>query len=178
MNVLAQYRHHLDRLTPDQQFGFRQGIPQPCHNESILHKCDLRSRHDVDWSTRYKNYIQRWTSKREHIARGKMAIGSLGYHDPYMVWYCSITIQFLTQIGSFHELLTTSIHQRYDTAAPNDLHICRLCTTVLEAIHEMNRLDAPFSVDVTTQPQPQSGHVRPIGRGPGMRKIRHTPVVA
>ena len=95
--------HRFDKVL--QQFGFRQGIPQPCHNESILHKCDLRSRHDVDWSTRYKNYIQRWTSKREHIARGKMAIGSLGYHDPYMVWYCSITIQFLTQIGSFHELL-------------------------------------------------------------------------
>ena len=69
-------------------------------------------------------------------------------------------------------------HQRYDSAPPNDLHICRLCTIVLKAIHEMNRLDAPFSVDVTTQPQPQSGHVRPTGRGPCMRKIRHTPVVA
>ena len=28
-----------------------------------------------------------------------------GYHDPYMVRYLSITIQFLTRGGSFHELL-------------------------------------------------------------------------
>ncbi|RVX08123.1 Serine/threonine-protein phosphatase 7 long form-like [Vitis vinifera] len=128
MHVLAQYRHHLDPLTADQiiwqpyvddmNFGFRQGIPQPCDNESILHKCDLRGRHDVDWTTRHGDYIRRWSSRREHIARGEMAIGSLGYHDPYMVW---------------------------------------LCTTVLEAIHEMDRLDAPFSVDATTQLQPPSG---------------------
>ncbi|RVW39445.1 Serine/threonine-protein phosphatase 7 long form-like [Vitis vinifera] len=130
MHVLAQYRHHLDRLTADQiiwqpyvddmnhrldrvlrKFGFRQGIPQSCDNESILHKCDLRGRHDVDWTTRHGDYIRRWRSRREHIARGKMAIGSLGYHDSYMVW---------------------------------------LCTTVLKAIHEMDRLDAPFSVDATT----------------------------
>ncbi|RVW25042.1 Serine/threonine-protein phosphatase 7 long form-like [Vitis vinifera] len=151
MHVLAQYRHHLDRLTADQpyvddmnvglpdyctagkdiwctisplicfhiiewhrpdqvlqQFGFRQGIPQPCDNESILHKCDLRGRHDVDWTTRHGDYIRRWSFRREHIARGKMAIGSLGYHDPYMVWYRSITIRFLTRTGSFHELLPTS----------------------------------------------------------------------
>ncbi|XP_059596247.1 uncharacterized protein LOC109122076 [Vitis vinifera] len=80
-----------------------------------------------------------------------MAIGSLGYHDPYMVWYRSITIRFLTRTGSFHELLTTSIHQIYDIAPPDDFRIRRLCTTVLEAIHEMDRLDAPFSVDATTQ---------------------------
>ncbi|WJZ84265.1 hypothetical protein VitviT2T_003876 [Vitis vinifera] len=148
MHVLAQYRHHLDRLTADRpyvddmnvslpnyctarkdiwctisplicfhiiewhrpdrvlrQFGFRQGIPQPCDNESILHKCDLKGRHDVDWTTRHGDYIQRWSSRHEHIARGEMAIGSLGYHNPYMVWYHSITIRFLTRTGSFHELL-------------------------------------------------------------------------
>ena len=42
----------------------------------------------------------------------------------------------------------------------------------------MNRLDAPFSVDATTQLQPRSGDVRPTQRGPRMREIRHTPVVA
>ncbi|KAL6342251.1 hypothetical protein AAG906_006874 [Vitis piasezkii] len=148
------------------RFGFRQGIPQPCDNESILHKCDLRGRHDVDWTTRHGDYIRRWSSRREHIARGEMAIGSLGYHDPYMVWYRSITIRFLTRTGSFHELLTTSIHQIYDIAPPDDFRIRRLCTTVLEAIHEMDRLDAPFSVDATTQLQPPSGDVRPTRRGP------------
>ncbi|RVX02742.1 Serine/threonine-protein phosphatase 7 long form-like [Vitis vinifera] len=171
----------LQQIRPDRvlrQFGFRQGIPQPCDNESILHKCDLRGRHDVDWTTRHGDYIRRWSSRREHIARGEMAIGSLGYHDPYMVWYRSITIRFLTRTGSFHELLTTSIHQIYDIAPPDDFRIRRLCTTVLEAIHEMDRLDAPFSVDATTQLQPPSGDVRPTRRGPRTREIRHTPAVA
>ena len=59
----------------------------------------------VYWTTQHGDYIRRWTFRHEHIARGEMAIGSLGYHDPYMVWYRSITIQFLTQTGSFHELL-------------------------------------------------------------------------
>ncbi|RVX07531.1 Serine/threonine-protein phosphatase 7 long form-like [Vitis vinifera] len=160
MHVLAQYRHHLDRLTADQiiwqpyvddmnvglpdyctaweryMFGFRQGIPQPCDNESILHKCDLRGRHDVDWTTRHGDYIR---------------VGALG---------------------------TTSIHQIYDIAPPDDFRIRRLCTTVLEAIHEMDRLDAPFSVDATTQLQPPSGDVRPTRRGPRTREIRHTPAVA
>ncbi|KAL6328684.1 hypothetical protein AAG906_003369 [Vitis piasezkii] len=81
------------------QFGFHQGIPQPCDNELSLHKCDLRGRHDVDWTTRHGDYIRRWSSRREHIATSEMAIGSLGYHDPYMVWYRSITIRFLTRLG-------------------------------------------------------------------------------
>ena len=48
---------------------------------------------------------------------------------------------------------------------------------VLKAIHEMDRLDAPFSVDATTQLQPRSEDVRPTRRGPCTREIRHTPVV-
>ncbi|KAL6342689.1 hypothetical protein AAG906_013095 [Vitis piasezkii] len=156
MHILAQYRHHLDRLTTNQVIKV----------------------HDVDWTTQHGDYIRRWSSRREHIARGEMAIGSLGYHDPYMVWYRSITIRFLTRTGSFHELLTTNIHQIYDIAPPDDFRIRRLCTTVLEAIHEMDRLDAPFSVDATIQLQPPSGDVRPTRRGPRTREIRHTPVVA
>ena len=48
---------------------------------------------------------------------------------------------------------------------------------VLEAIHEMDHLDAPFNVDATTQLQPRSGDVRPTRQGPRTREIRHTPVV-
>ncbi|RVW12237.1 Serine/threonine-protein phosphatase 7 long form-like [Vitis vinifera] len=51
--------------------------------------------------------------RREHIARGEMAIGSLGYHDPYMVWYSSIAIRFLTRTESFHELLGGGAHTRW-----------------------------------------------------------------
>ncbi|KAL6339402.1 hypothetical protein AAG906_032934 [Vitis piasezkii] len=146
--------HRPDRVL--RQFGFCQGIPQPCDNESSLHKCDLRGRDDVDWTTRHGDYIRHWSSKREHIARDEMAIGSLGYHDPYMVWYRSITIRFLTRTGSFHELL--------------------LCTLVLEAIHEMDRLDALFSVDATTlQPPSEMSTYRMRA---SYEEIRHTPVVA
>ncbi|RVW94916.1 Serine/threonine-protein phosphatase 7 long form-like [Vitis vinifera] len=195
MHVLAQYRHHLDRLTTDQPYvdDMNVGLPDYCTVGKDIwctilplicfhiiewHRPDRVLRHDVDWTTRHGDYIRRWSSRREHIARGEMTIGSLGYHDPYMVWYPSITIRFLTRTGSFHELLTTSIHQIYDIAPPDDFRIRRLCTTVLEAIHEMDRLDAPFSVDATTQLQPPSGDVRPTRRGPRTREIRHTPAVA
>ena len=52
------------------------------------------------------------------------------------------------------------------------------CTTILEAIHEIDRLDASFSVDAITQLQPRLGDVRPTGQGPYIKEIRHTPVVA
>ena len=42
----------------------------------------------------------------------------------------------------------------------------------------MDHLNAPFSVDATTQLQPSSGDVRPTRQGPRMREIKHTPVVA
>ena len=43
------------------------------------------------------------------------------------------------------------------------IHI--FCTTVLEAIHEMDRLDAPYSIGVVTQLQPSSRDVRTRGQG-------------
>ena len=30
-----------------------------CDNDSNLHKCDLRGRHDVDWTERHGEYIRR-----------------------------------------------------------------------------------------------------------------------
>ncbi|RVW84566.1 hypothetical protein CK203_048138 [Vitis vinifera] len=132
----------------------------------LLEDFEVAGRHDVDWTTQHGYYIRRWTFRCGHIARGEMAIGSLGYHDPYMVWYCSITIWFLTRIGSFHELLI------YDIASPDDFRIRRLCNTILEAIHEMDCLDAPFSVDATTQLQPRSGDTR--WGGAHTRGTRHT----
>ena len=56
--------------------------------------------------------------------------------------------------------------------------IRRLCTTVLEAIHEMDRLHAPYSIGVVTQLQPSSRGVRTIGRGSHGRGTRHTPFVS
>ncbi|KAL6335104.1 hypothetical protein AAG906_026484 [Vitis piasezkii] len=55
----------------------------------------------------------------------------------------------------------------YDIASPDDLRIRRLCTIVLEVIHEMDRLDVPFSNNATTQFQ----------RGLCRREIMHTLVV-
>ena len=99
--------HRPDRVM--RQFGFRQGISQPCDNDSNLHECDLRGRHNVDWTERHGEYIRRWAFRHNHIARDQMTFGSLGYHYPYMVWYRSITIRFLTCTGSFHELLVIFI---------------------------------------------------------------------
>ena len=44
--------------------------------------------------------------------------------------------------------------QIYDIGPLEDMHICRLCTNVLEVIHEMDMLDAPYGIGVVTQLQP------------------------
>ena len=44
------------------------------------------------------------------------------------------------------------IHQIYDIASPDDLHIHRLCTTVLDTIHEKTKLNASFNVITQFQP--------------------------
>ena len=62
-------------------------------------------------------------------------------------------------------LQISSIHQIHDIAPSEDMHIRRLCTIVLEAIHEMDRLHAPYSIGVVTQLQPLSRGVRAKGRG-------------
>ncbi|RVX02357.1 hypothetical protein CK203_028362 [Vitis vinifera] len=40
-----------------------------------------------------------------------MAIGSLGYHDPYMLRYHSITIRFLIRISQYHPLLDYEVYK-------------------------------------------------------------------
>ena len=56
--------------------------------------------------------------------------------------------------------------------------IHRLCTVVLEAIHEMDRLHAPYSIGVVTQLQPSSRGMRTRGRGSHGMGTRHTPVIS
>ena len=57
------------------------------------------------------------------------------------------------------------------------MRICRLCTTVLEAIHKMDRLHAPYGISVVTQFQPSSRGVRTKGQRSLRRGTRHTSVV-
>ena len=71
-----------------------------------------------------------------------------------------------------------AIYQIHDIEPSKDMHIRRLCTTILEAIHEMDRLHAPYNIGVVTQLQPLSRGVRTRGRGSHVRGIRHTPVVS
>ena len=73
---------------------------------------------------------------------------------------------------------TSSIHQIHDIAPSEDKCICRLCITVLEAIHERHCLHAPYSIGVVTQLQPSSRGVRTRGRGSHRRGTRHALVVS
>ena len=58
------------------------------------------------------------------------------------------------------------------------MRIRRLCTTVLEAVHEMDHLHAPYSIGVVTQLQPSSRGVRTKGQGSHRRGTIHTLVVS
>ena len=58
---------------------------------------------------------------------------------------------------------TSSIHKIHGISPVKDMRIRRLCTTILEAIHEMDCLDAPYSIGVVTQLQPSSRGVRTRG---------------
>ena len=70
------------------------------------------------------------------------------------------------------------MHKIYDIAPSEDKRIRRLCITVLEAIHERDRLHASYNIGVVTQLQPLSRGMRAKGRGSHKRGTRHTPVVS
>ncbi|RVW33626.1 Serine/threonine-protein phosphatase 7 long form-like [Vitis vinifera] len=147
MHVLAQYRHHLDRLTADQIIwqpyvdDMNVGLPDYCTAGKDIW-CTISPLicfHIIEWH------------RPDRV--DMMLIGLLDMETTFDVGALGVSI-LLERDGY------------------------RLCTTVLEAIHEMDRLNAPFSVGATTQLQPPSGGVRPTRRGPRTREIRHTPVVA
>lgn len=82
------YFHMVEWHRPDrvmQQFEFQHGVPQLYDNDSTW-------RQDFNWVDQHGDYIWWWAFQRE------MVFCPLGYHDPYIVWYHHITIQFLTQL--------------------------------------------------------------------------------
>ena len=49
----------------------RQGIPEACDTEAILHRYDLRGRQEDNWMDRHQEYIQRWNSRCDHITNAE-----------------------------------------------------------------------------------------------------------
>ena len=59
--------HRPDRVL--RQFGLLQHIPEQCDTELVLHKYDLRGRHDLDRMSIHHHYIQRWEARYDHLTR-------------------------------------------------------------------------------------------------------------
>lgn len=85
--------HLPDRVM--RQFGLYQDVPIACDTSSDLHRIDRRGRGDVNWALQHHSFIQLWDQRLQYIVDGAPSQGHMDYHDPYMVWYRTITRRFI-----------------------------------------------------------------------------------
>ena len=88
----------------------KQHIPESCDINIKLHSIDLRGQHDLDWSDVHKEYKEKWNCHRDHVVSSELLSEDISYCDPYMLWYRSMTRQYLTKHGSFHDLMVIYIY--------------------------------------------------------------------
>ncbi|KAK9126323.1 hypothetical protein Scep_015169 [Stephania cephalantha] len=136
--------HRPDRVL--RQFGMRQPIPKPCDTRHDLHRIDLRGRWEINWLVRHSEFVQQWEDRGNRLAKGEKSLhGILGYHDPYMVWYRSITRRWHTMhvatvdylIDTMAQIKSWSSSSDYITAMP---HIQALSKKALQVMRAENRV--------------------------------------
>jgi len=84
----------VEMYLPDRvmrQFRLRQHIPTQCDTSVQLHRTDRRGKGDVSWAIQHGSYIALWDRRLDNVVNGQPFEGTMDYHDPYMVWYRSIT---------------------------------------------------------------------------------------
>lgn len=88
--------HQPDRVL--RQFGQRQEVPGPSESLSENHIRDLRTT-VTDWSNEYAPLVALWEQRLERVVTGPTLEGDLSYHDPYFVWYRSITRRYVSRVA-------------------------------------------------------------------------------
>ena len=86
------------------QFGFKQNIPNDCDTDAKLHKVDLRSKKDPDWSVKHARFIQIWNDGGEQI-EGEPDVELGNYDDLYMNWFRRITRRFISPVNVYYEFM-------------------------------------------------------------------------
>ena len=62
----------------------------------MLHRVDVRGRHQHDWMTYHAPYIALWDTQAAMIITSPPMVGLMDFHDPYMQWYRRIARRFMT----------------------------------------------------------------------------------
>jgi len=88
--------HQVDRVM--RQFGLRQPIPLDPLNLDDVHKDDIRGRTDRNWPHYHQKWIAMWNDRQTSLIQGQQFGGNGHLRDtaPYMQWYISHTIRYIT----------------------------------------------------------------------------------
>ena len=88
--------HQANRVM--RQFGLRQPIPDNPLNLNDIHKDDMRGRTDRHWLYYHQKWIAMWNDWHVRLIQGQQFGGNGHLRDiaPYMQWYISRTIRYIT----------------------------------------------------------------------------------
>lgn len=85
--------HLPDRVM--RQFGLSQAVLATCDTSVHLRRTDRRGKGDVSWAVQHAPFIDMWDQQLQNVVDGAPFQDRMEYHDPYMVWYRSITRRFI-----------------------------------------------------------------------------------